>query len=100
MIDPAFATLSDVAQASRAKGASPMERFLLFIRDSGREDIVAFHPDEPAARKALISYVRRQPHRTSQSHSINDDVAIKAYFGKQGAMYAIARVQQTRGPAR
>lgn len=78
-----------------------MERFLLFIRDNGREDIVAFHPNKPAARKALISYVRRQPHRMSLRHSINDDVAIKAYFAKQGTMYAIARVQQTpRQPAR
>jgi len=71
-----------------------MDRFLLFIRDQDREDILDFHPDKPAARKALVAYVRRQAHDVRQPHPINDDVAIRTYFKREGAMYSIARVQK------
>lgn len=72
-----------------------MDRFPLFIRENGREDILDFHPDRPAARKALVAYVRRQANDHSHPHPINDDVAVRTYFDRGGAMYSISRVQKT-----
>ncbi|TVV76947.1 hypothetical protein [Sphingomonas solaris] len=72
-----------------------MDRFLLFIRESGREDILDFHPDKLAARRALVAYVRRQANDHLHPHPINDDVAVQTYFKREGAMYSIARVQKT-----
>lgn len=74
-----------------------MARFLLFIRDEGREDVVDFHPDRPSARNALVSYVRQQDRGADEPHPINDDVAINTYFAREGTMYAIARVEKTPG---
>ena len=69
-----------------------MERFLLFIRDDGREDVADLYPNEPAARTALVEYIRQRNKEAARPQPRNDADAISAYFGRATALYAIARV--------
>ena len=69
-----------------------MERFLLFIRDDGRDDIATIHPDEASARADLAVYVRQQTGAPEPGDPANDDDAIRAYFASGTAMYVVARV--------
>ena len=69
-----------------------MERFLLFIRDDGREHVVSIYPDEAAARSALADYVRGRVAEAGRGEHGSDDEAIATYFARGDAMYAVARV--------
>ena len=69
-----------------------MERFLLFIRDEGRDDIATIHPDEASARADLAIYVRQQTGVSALGDPTDDDEAIRAYFASGTAMYVVARV--------
>lgn len=72
-----------------------MESFLLFIRDDGREDVVALYPDEASARTALMAYVRDSTTKAGRLPPTSDDDAIATYFRDRAALYAIARVAPT-----
>ena len=69
-----------------------MERFLLFIRDDGRDDIATIHPNEASARADLAIYVRQQTGASAPGDATDDDDAIRAYFARGTAMYVVARV--------
>lgn len=68
-----------------------MKRFLLFIRDDGRDDIATIHPNEASARADLAIYVRQQTSAAAPGDPADDD-AIRAYFARGTAMYVVARV--------
>ena len=69
-----------------------MERFLLFIRDDGRDDIANIHPDETSARANLAIYFRQRTRTSAPGDPTDDDDAIRAYFARGTAMYVVARV--------
>jgi hypothetical protein len=72
-----------------------MERYLLFIRDTGRDNETDIHDSEEAARKALATYVRERLPNAGEADLLDDDVAIDAYFSRDEAGYVIARVNKT-----
>ena len=69
-----------------------MQRFLLFIRETGNEDIADVHPDEASARTALAAYVRARERNAGVAHHSSDDAAITEYFRSDQALYAITCV--------
>lgn len=69
-----------------------MQRFLLFIRETGNEDIADIHPDEASARTALAAHVRTRERKNGTPHHSSDDVAIADYFRNDQALYAITCV--------
>jgi len=71
-----------------------MERYLLFIRDVGKEDQTDIHPSEPEARKALANYARQRSDKTDPIRLLGDDEAIDAYFARDEAGYVIARLRK------
>jgi hypothetical protein len=71
-----------------------MERYLLFIRDIGRNDETDIHDSEGAARKALATYVRERSPVAGALDLLDDDVAIDTYFSRGEADYVIARVKK------
>lgn len=71
-----------------------MERYLLFIRDVGKNDHTDIHPSEPDARKALAAYVRQRLGKTNATTFLDDDEAIEVYFARNAADYVIARVRK------
>lgn len=73
-----------------------MERFLLFIRDPGRDDVADLHSSKSAARKALAAYAHERQREAGLPKAISDDVAIGTYFRTEGAVYAIAQIAPTR----
>jgi hypothetical protein len=71
-----------------------MERYLLFIRDTGRDDETDIHESEAAARKALATYVRERSPKAEGLDPLNDDIVIDAYFSRDEADYVIARIRK------
>ena len=71
-----------------------MERYLLFIRDTGRDDETDIHPSETAARKALAAYVRKRLPDLKPPELLDDEAAITTYFSRDEADYVIARVKK------
>lgn len=72
-----------------------MKRFLLFIRDDGRDDIATIHPDEASARADLATYVRQRTGALVRGNAADEGDAIRACFGRGTAMYVVARVATT-----
>ncbi len=72
--------ITDTTASLKAAGR-PMDRYLLFIRHVGRDDVATFHTSEEAARAALVAYVRQQTADADQVNAADDAEAIRAYLG-------------------
>lgn len=68
-----------------------MERYLLFVRDIGRDDETDIHPSKAAARKALAAYVRKRSPDLKPLELLDDEAAITTYLSRDEADYVIAR---------